>query len=103
MMKRSRLATPDRRQAEELAIQALLFVTESEQRLSYFLNDTGVSPGELRDQAGEPGMLAAILEHLLRNEFDLLVFAAGAGIEPQMVEPMRALLAGEKKRWEPST
>ena len=103
MMKRSRITVPNFDQAEALAVRALVFVTENEQRLSRFLDESGLSPGELRDRAGEPGMLAAILEHLLGNESDLLAFTAGAGIDPQVVEPMRALLAGEMKRWEPST
>lgn len=103
MMKRFRQVTPNIEQAEELAVQALVFVTENEQRLTRFLSETGLSPGELRDQAGEPRMLAAVLEHLLGNESELLTFTAGAGIDPQMIEPIRALLAGERKRWEPST
>ena len=103
MMKRSRIAAPDMGQAEDLGLRALVFITGEPMRLGRFLADTGLSPQELRERAGEPAMLAAILEHLLGNESELLVFAAGVGIDPQMVEPMRALLAGEKHRWEPST
>jgi hypothetical protein len=102
MMKRSRIAAPEPGQAEDLGMRALLFVAGEPTRLGRFLADTGLSPQELRHNAGEPAMLAAILEHLLGNESELLVFAAEAGVDPQLVEPMRALLAGEKQRWEPS-
>lgn len=102
MMKRSRIAAPTKGLAEEIGLQALVFVTGEPMRLARFLADTGLSPQELRQSAGEPAMLAAILEHLLGNESELLVFATEAGIDPQAVEPMRSLLAGEKQRWEPS-
>lgn len=102
MMKRSRTPPPDMETAREVGLQALLFVAEEGRRLARFLAETGLSPDELRQRAGEPGMLAAILDYLLANESELLVFTAGAAIDPLSLEPMRALLAGEKRRWEPS-
>jgi hypothetical protein len=103
MMKRFRKSVPDQATAEEIGLRALVFVTEDKARLVRFLGDTGLTPEDLRQRAGEPGMQAAILEYLLGNEPELLVFAAGVGVDPEMIEPLRVLLAGERRRWEPST
>jgi hypothetical protein len=102
MMKRLRRDVPDRVAAEEIGLRALVFMTQDNARLSRFLRETGLTPDELRQQAAQPGLQAAILEYLLGNESELLVFAADAGIDPQSVDGLRALLAGESRRWEPS-
>ena len=56
--------------------------------------DTGLTPGELRHTAGTADGLVAVLDHLLADESALMVFAAGAGIDPAAIGPARELLAG---------
>lgn len=89
-------ATPAHDDAEQTALAALVFLTEDADRLGRFLNDTGLSPAELRATAGTPAGLAAVLDHLLADESLLMVFAAGAGIEPAAIAPAREVLAGGK-------
>ena len=73
--------------AEAVAIAGLSFLAEDTGRLGRFLALTGVGPAELKAEAGTPHMLAAVLEHLLGNESDLLSFTANAGIDPESVTP----------------
>jgi hypothetical protein len=79
-------------QAEIVALQALAFLAEDAQRLGTFLALTGLGPEELRAQAREPHLLAAVLDHLLRNESQLLVFAAEYKIAPELIGQAHALL-----------
>ena len=79
-------------QAEVLALQALAFLAEDAQRLGNFLALTGLGPDELRAQAREPHLLTAVLDHLLRNENQLLVFAANYGVAPELIGQAHAAL-----------
>jgi hypothetical protein len=79
-------------QAEVLALQALAFLAEDAQRLGNFLALTGLGPDELRAQAREPHLLAAVLDHLLRDENQLLVFAASYGVAPVLIGQAHAAL-----------
>ncbi len=83
-----------RENAEGIGLAALVFMTEDGDRLGRFLNETGLSPGDLKASAGTPEGLAAVLDYLLGDESLLMVFAAGAGIEPAAVAPAREVLAG---------
>jgi hypothetical protein len=83
-------------QAEIIALQALAFLAEDAQRLGSFLALTGLGPDELRAQAREPHLLAAVLDHLLRDENQLLVFAATCGIAPELIGQAHAALDGTK-------
>ena len=82
----------DREYATEIGAAALVYLTEDRDRLVRFLELTGVSPDELRQQAQSPALLGALLEHLLGDESMLLVFAASAGLDPQLIGPARELL-----------
>ena len=84
----------DRARAEEIGLEALGFLVQEPRRLGRFLSLTGMAPGDLGAQAGEPHMLAALLEHILEDETLLLVFAAEKRIDPEQVAPARALLSG---------
>jgi hypothetical protein len=82
----------DAESAETIALSALAFLAEDLPRLGRFLALTGLGPGELRQQARQPRILAAVLNHLLQDESLLLVFAAGANVAPELVAPAHALL-----------
>ena len=81
-----------RETAEELGARALLFLAEDPTRLVRFLDETGVDPATLHAKAGSPELLASVLAHLLADESALLVFAAGAGVEPEEVQRSHHLL-----------
>ncbi len=91
-IKRQTRVTPEN--AEEIALKALVFLAEDNRRLTRFLADTGLEPGELREHAGRRDTLAAVLGHLCEDESMLLVFAAGASVDPTEVTAAHAALAG---------
>jgi hypothetical protein len=74
-----------RDEAETLAIKALQFLASDPARLGRFLALTGIGPAELKASAGEPHLLAAVLDHLMRDESLLLVFAAEYRISPELI------------------
>ncbi len=82
----------DADQAETIALAALAFLAEDAQRLGRFLALTGLGPAELREQAQTPRFSAAVLDHLLRDESLLLVFAASRGVAPELIAPAQSLL-----------
>jgi len=82
----------DADQAETIALSALAFLGEDIQRLGRFLALTGIGPGELKEEARNPRILAAVLDHLLHDESLLLVFAAGQGVAPELIGPAHSVL-----------
>lgn len=83
-----------RDKAEQIGLAALVFLTEDEDRLGRFLGETGLSPDDLRASAGTPEGLVAVLDHILGDESLLMVFAAGAGLQPGEIGPAREVLGG---------
>jgi hypothetical protein len=84
----------DADQAETIALQALGFLAEDVQRLGRFLALTGLGPAELKAEAGSARMLAAVLDHLMKDESLLLVFAAGSAIAPELIAAAHRQLEG---------
>jgi hypothetical protein len=82
----------DADQAEGIAREALTFLADDVPRLGRFLALTGVGPAELRQEARNPRMLAAVLNHLLQDESLLLVFAASHGIAAELIAPAQSTL-----------
>jgi hypothetical protein len=82
------------RDAELIGLQALGFLAAEEARLTRFLALTGVGPADLRRRAGEPQLLAAVLDHLLADETLLFLFADSAGLDPAEVAAARRRLPG---------
>jgi len=79
--------------AETIAISALAFLADDEQRLGRFLALTGLGPAELKAEAHTSRILAAVLDYLLQDESLLLVFSASNHIAPELISPARQLLA----------
>lgn len=82
----------DQNAAETIGLSALRFLADDGPRLGHFLALTGIGPDELRTGAGSPAVLAAVLDHLMRDEALLLAFAANAGLRPEMVADAANLL-----------
>ena len=84
-----------RDEAETIAIRALGFMAEDEDRIGAFMAETGLSPDDLRDQAASATILTAVLDYLTRDESLLLMFATNADIPPEHLTPALMLLTGE--------
>lgn len=69
--------------AEALALQALAATLMDERRARRFLDLTGIDSGELRDRAGERGLLAALLAFLEAHEPDLVAVAQAIGVKAE--------------------
>ena len=89
---------PAREAAEVLAVQALTFIAEDQERMSGFLAATGLEPGQIRSAAQQEGFFAGVLGHMLAHESLLVAFADSAGIDRAEIARARAALGG---RWEP--
>lgn len=65
-----------------LALGALGWLLESEDRASRLLALTGLTPEDLRAGLGEPAVLGAVLDFLAAHEPDLRAAAAALGTSP---------------------
>lgn len=86
-------ATERLERAQTIALQSLAFLLSEPRRLGRFLDETGLSPHELRANAEAPWVLEAALTVLVNDEALLLTFAANAGIGPDDVVAAHADLA----------
>jgi hypothetical protein len=78
--------------AETLALGALGWTLQDDQRASRFLALTGLTPESLRARVGDGAFLAATLRFLEGHEPDLLACAEALALRPnQLVEARRAL------------
>lgn len=94
--------TPSLEMAETIAFKALAFLAEDPQRLGHFLSLTGLDVDELRRHADATRTKVAVLDHLLLDESLLLVFAANAGLAPEMVAAAQRVISpsSEGEGWD---
>lgn len=72
-----------------LALRALA-ATLADQRLAErFLSLSGIDPPELRQRAGDPELLAALLRFLEAHEPDLVAIAEELGVKPEALVAAR--------------
>jgi hypothetical protein len=79
--------------AEVVAIQALGFIAQDEERLGRFLAMTGMGPGEIRQAARERHFLIGVLDYVRGDENLLVAFAGHAGLDPGTIAVARRALA----------
>ena len=77
-----------------VAVSGLAFIAADSDRLSRFLNLTGLGPHNLRTAAADPAFLDSVLDYLVGDEALLLAFAADAGLKPEAVARAHAALRG---------
>jgi hypothetical protein len=65
-----------------LGLAALAATLGDQRRAQRFIDLTGIGTGELRERAGEPALLAALLRFLEAHEPDLLAVAEALGADP---------------------
>jgi hypothetical protein len=83
--------TPD---AAALALQAMVWTLDEADRARRLLDVTGLDPADLRERAGEPAVLAAILGFLEAHQPDLLACAAELEVRPEALVAAHAELEG---------
>lgn len=92
-MSRFRQQPPAAEVAEVLAIQALGFIAQDQERLGRFLALTGLGPGEIREAARERHFLVGVLDYVRGDENLLVAFAGHAGVDPETIAIARRALA----------
>ena len=82
------------RTAEILALKGLAFLANSEGPLDRFMALSGACADDLRERAGEPEFLAAVMDFLMSDENLLMAFCDEASIDPRDVQMARMALPG---------
>lgn len=80
--------------AETLALKALAFLAQSDEALERFVALTGVTPANLRARAGDPEILAAVLDFVLADDGRVTGFCEAAEIDPRELQAARHALPG---------
>lgn len=81
-------------EAQGIATQALVQLSQDPEQVGRFLAFSGIGPDQIRDAASEPGFLAGVLEFYMMDEALLLAFCENAGLRPTMMAAARYALAG---------
>ncbi len=90
---RTRPAPMDRARAEAIAVEGLGFLARSPERLTRFLDLSGLSPDGLRSAARSPGFLNGVMDHLVSDEDLLIAFAGEIAVKPESVMQAKHLLS----------
>ena len=80
--------------AQTVALKGLAFLVNSDGPLDRFMALSGIGPGELRERAGDPEFLAAVMDFLLSDEQLLTSFCDDASIDPRQLQMARQALPG---------
>ena len=80
--------------ADVLALSALAAMLSDERRAQRFLDLSGIDTDALRDRAGDPALLAAVLRFLEAHEPDLIAVAHAVGVKPEELVVARRTLEG---------
>ncbi|HEY7978121.1 MAG TPA: DUF3572 domain-containing protein [Rhizomicrobium sp.] len=80
--------------AETLALKGLAFLANSDEPLDRFMALSGAGADELRERAGEPEFLAAVMDFLLSDEALLTTFCDETSIDPRELQMARQALPG---------
>jgi len=90
------MARPDTNaDPQALALAALAWVLSEPARAERLLALTGLSPTELRARAGEPALLAAVLDFLAGHEPELTACAEALAVTPAALLAARRVLDGD--------
>ncbi len=89
-----------REAAETVGAQALEWLAGDPDQLTGFLAATGMSPRELMEQASDPRLLGAVLDHLMGSDELVMAFCDAIGLNYLAPQAARAALpGGETWHW----
>lgn len=71
--------------AQELAVSALSFLAQDEDRLNAFLTSTWLGIEDLREAAGSPQFFSALLDHVTGDDALILGLASEAHVPPESI------------------
>ena len=81
-------------EAEIIALKVLGFLAAEPERLSRFMDLSGLDVGAIRASASEPAFLGGLLDHILSDQSLLLIFAEEHGLKPERIMQLRRKLPG---------
>ena len=81
-------------EAETFALKALAFLAQSEEDVGRFITLSGITASDLRARAGDPEILAAVLDFILTDDGRVTGFCEEAGIDPRELHAARRALPG---------
>jgi hypothetical protein len=86
--------------AETIAIQGLSWLAGNDDLMPVFLNASGASIDDLRDQAADPAFLGAVLDFIMMDDAWVIGFCDFVGMKYDMPMRARAMLpGGEQVNW----
>ena len=86
--------------AETVALQALAWLVAHEDLLPVFLGSSGLDETDLRTRAGDPELLAAVLDFLLMDDAWVKGFCDAHQLPyGRLIEARAALPGGEQVHW----
>jgi hypothetical protein len=80
--------------AETLALKGLAHVAADPESLGRFMDLAGLGVDDLRARAGDPELLAAVMDFLLSDDARLLAFCQAEGLTPVKAHAVRRALVG---------
>ncbi len=81
-------------EAEVAALKALGFLAAEPERLSRFMELSGLGLEAIRSSVADPAFLGGLLDHLLADDSLLLIFAEEHGLRPERIAQLRRKLPG---------
>jgi hypothetical protein len=89
---------PSREHAEQIAVAALGFLGEDEERLGRFIALSGIDPANIRALAADPAFLSGVLAHIMEDDRLAEAFASDQGLTPEGLMRAAAALGGHWER-----
>jgi hypothetical protein len=80
--------------AQTLALKALTHLAGDREDLLRFLKISGLEPDDLKQRAGDPELLAAVIDFLLSDETLCTGFLTAERIDPKTLHAARRALPG---------
>ncbi|HMI97206.1 MAG TPA: DUF3572 domain-containing protein [Micropepsaceae bacterium] len=80
--------------AQTLALNALTHIAADGEMLQRFLRISGLEPDDLRERAGDPELLAAVIDFVLSDENLCTGFLAAERIDAKLLHAARRALPG---------
>ena len=90
----AKLVTIEQEQAEILALQALTYLAGLDEEMDHFAALSGMATGDIIERAGDPELLAGVVDFFLSKEDLLTEFCEAHHIDPEMPARARQSLPG---------